>query len=301
MNNITTRALTGTIFLIVLISSILLGSITYYLIFSIILILSQLEFYNLSTIAKANPQKWLGIFTGWLFFTFNFLYAVDFIQFRFFIIFVPLIILLLINELYLYHKYPFTSLAYTYLGLIYIAVPFSLLNYFVFQNGLILVDFNNLNESDDILNQAFDLMSILNPSKTVMYTPYLLLGFFIQIWLYDTFAYLFGVWLGKHRLFERVSPKKSWEGALGGLICTVGLSFFLPLLFPYLPWYNWMTLGFIVVISATYGDLVESLFKRSLNIKDSGNLLPGHGGVLDRFDSVLIAGPIAFVYLQCCL
>jgi phosphatidate cytidylyltransferase len=300
LSNLTTRTLTGAIFLLVLIGSILLGSITYYLIISIILILSQLEFYNLASLAKASPQKWLGIFTGWLLFTFNFLYAVDFIQLRFFIIFIPLIILFLINELYLFHKYPFTSVAYTFLGIIYIAVPLSLLNYFVFHNGLNIVDPDNLNETDDLLNQAVDIMSILNPSKTVVYTPYLLLGFFIQIWVYDTFAYLFGVWLGKHRLFERVSPKKSWEGLIGGMICTVGLSFFLPLLFPYLLWYNWMILGFIVVISATYGDLVESLFKRSLNIKDSGKLLPGHGGVLDRFDSVFIAAPIAFVYILSC-
>lgn len=300
MNNLTTRTVTGIFFLLVLVGAVILGSITFYLIFSIILILSQLEFYNLSTIAKAQPQKWLGIFTGWLLFTFNFLYSVDFIDLRFFIIFIPLLVFFLINELYLFHKYPFTSVAFTFLGIIYIAVPFSLLNYFVFHNGINVLDPDDINEAHDIMNDAVDLMSVLNPGKTIVYTPYLLLGFFIQIWLYDTFAYIFGVWIGKHRLFERVSPKKSWEGAIAGTVFTVGLSFFLPLLFPHLLWYNWMILGGIVVITSTYGDLVESLFKRSLNIKDSGNLLPGHGGVLDRFDSVLIAAPIAFVYLQSC-
>jgi phosphatidate cytidylyltransferase len=300
LNNLITRTLTGAIFLILIIGSILLGSITYYLIFSIILILSQLEFYNLSTLTKASPQKWLGIFTGWLLFTFNFLYAVDFIQLRFFLIFIPLFILFLVNELYLYHKRPFTSVAFTFLGILYVAVPFSLLNYFVFQNGLNIIEPDKLNKTDDVLNQAVDIMSVLNPKDTVVYTPYLLLGFFIQIWVYDTFAYLFGVWLGKHRLFERISPKKSWEGLIGGMVVTVGLSFFLPLLFPYLLWYNWMILGGIVVIASTYGDLVESLYKRSLNIKDSGNILPGHGGILDRFDSVLIAAPIAYIYILSC-
>jgi len=312
LNNLILRALTGAIFLIVIISSILLGSIFYYLVFSTILILSLLEFYKLSTLAKASPQKWLGVFTGWLLFTFNFMYAVDIINIRFFIIFIPLFILFLVNELYLFHRNPFTSVAFSFLGILYIAVPFSLLNYFVFQNGLNLIDPNNIinpnfifdpnkiNAIGGVINQADELMSILNPSNTIIYTPYLLLGFFIQIWAYDTFAYLFGILLGKHRLFERISPKKSWEGLIGGMIFTIGLSFFLPLFFPYLLWYNWMVLGGIVVISSTYGDLVESLFKRSLKIKNSGNLLPGHGGILDRFDSVLIAAPIAFVYIQSC-
>lgn len=300
MNNLSKRTLTGAIFVLALVGSIILGSITFYLMFSIILILTMLEFYNLSTLAKAEPQKWLGIFTGWLFFTFCFLYSVEFIQLRFFMIFIPIFILFLINELYLFHKRPFTSVAFTFLGILYVALPFALLNFFVFQNANLIIDQESINSSDDLINQAFDLMSILNPNKTIVYTPYLLLGFFILIWLYDTFAYVFGVWLGKHRLFERVSPKKSWEGAIGGMIITIGLSFFMPLLFPFLAWYNWMVLATIVVISSTYGDLVESLFKRSLNIKDSGNLLPGHGGVLDRFDSVLIAAPIAFVYLQSC-
>jgi phosphatidate cytidylyltransferase len=251
--------------------------------------------------AKAQPQVWLAIFTAWLFFTFNFLNAVGFIDIKFFIIFIPLVVFFFINELYLFHKRPMSSLGYTFLGLIYIAIPFSLLNYFVFLPAVDVIDPSKvILESADIVNEAVDVMSFLDPNGTIAYTPYLLLGLFIQIWLYDTFAYIFGVWLGKHRLFERISPKKSWEGLIGGAVFTVGLSFFLHLLFENLEWYNWMVLGGITVITSTFGDLVESLFKRSLNVKDSGHLLPGHGGILDRFDSVLIAAPIAFVYLQSC-
>lgn len=298
MNNFTTRALSGVAFIVILVGAVILGSITYFLVFSIILILAMLEFYNLSGFAKAQPQKWLGIFTGWLFFSFNFLYAVDFIKPEYFSVFIPLIILILINELYLYHKYPITSASYTILGIVYIAAPLSFLNYFVFKESPSMLESIIAGDSDDLLNQTVDLMSLLNPANTVVYTPYLLLGFMLLIWIYDTFAYLSGLLIGRHKLFERVSPKKTWEGVIGGMIVTMGLSVFMPLFFPDLLWYNWLILSFITCIAATYGDLIESLFKRTINVKDSGNLIPGHGGVLDRFDSLLIACPIAFVYLQ---
>ncbi len=252
----------------------------------------MLEFYNLSNFALANPQKWLGIFTGWLFFTVNYFYAFDFIQFRYFIIFIPILVLFFINELYLYHKRPFTSLAYSLLGIIYIAVPYSLLSYFVFRTNINVSDIDDITNNEHIINQSIFY------SPTIHYTPYLLLGFFILIWIYDTFAYLIGILIGKHRLFERISPKKSWEGAIGGAIFTLGFSVLFPYFLPILLWYQWLILAVLIVIFATYGDLIESLFKRSLNIKDSGKILPGHGGILDRFDSVLIASPIVFIYLQ---
>lgn len=292
MNSILTRALTGAIFVLLLVASILIGSITFYIIFSVILIISMLEFYNLSNFASANPQKWLGIFTGWLFFTANYFYASDFIQARYFLVFIPIIVLFFINELYLYHKRPFTSLAYSFLGIIYIAVPLSFLNYFVFRTNINILNVDDIASYDYIINQ-----NIFN-SQTIYYTPYLLLGFFILIWIYDTFAYIVGIQIGKHRLFERISPKKSWEGAIGGAIFTIGLSTLFPYFLPILEWYQWLILSVLIVIFSTYGDLIESLFKRSLNIKDSGKILPGHGGMLDRFDSVLIASPIVFIYLQ---
>jgi len=292
LNNILTRSLTGAIFVLLIITSILIGSITFYLTFSIIVILSMLEFYNLSNFALANPQKWLGIFTGWLFFTVNYFYAFDFIHVRFFIVFIPIVILFFINELYLFHKRPFTSLAYSFLGIIYIAVPFSFLNYFVFRTNVNILDINAITNYEYLINQN------IFTSQSIYYTPYLLLGFFILIWIYDTFAYLTGILIGKHRLFERISPKKSWEGTIGGAIFTIGLSTLFPYFINILEWYQWFMFSVLIVIFSTYGDLVESLFKRSLNIKDSGKMLPGHGGILDRFDSVLIASPIIYIYLQ---
>jgi len=131
------------------------------------------------------------------------------------------------------------------------------------------------------------------------YVPDLLLGFFILLWVNDTFAYLTGIMFGKHRLFERISPKKSWEGFFGGLICTVALSLLVAQLFPIiLPWYHWMAVAAIIVVFGVYGDLIESLLKRNLKIKDSGHFLPGHGGILDRFDSVLVSAPMVYFYLR---
>ena len=122
---------------------------------------------------------------------------------------------------------------------------------------------------------------------------------FVLIWVNDTGAYLVGTLLGRHRLFERVSPKKSWEGSLGGLIFTWAGS----LIFWYLtgqqqsPW-HWLVLASLIVVFGTYGDLLESLLKRSVGVKDSGRILPGHGGVLDRFDSILVAAPVVLCYLE---
>ncbi len=130
-----------------------------------------------------------------------------------------------------------------------------------------------------------------------------ILALFIMIWLNDTGAFLIGCNFGKHRLFERVSPKKSWEGFFGGMGFTIVASvlfglfcpdfFALPISLPL-----WITLGILTVICATYGDLFESLIKRSLNIKDSGNIIPGHGGILDRIDSLLFVLPAAYVFLM---
>lgn len=130
-------------------------------------------------------------------------------------------------------------------------------------------------------------------------SPHLLLLLFVLVWINDTFAFLTGCTLGRHRLFERISPKKSWEGFIGGAVFTIlasGLSIFL---FPhtYLGLWAMIGLGVVVTISATLGDLVESLIKRTIGVKDSGNLIPGHGGILDRIDSILFVIPASFAYM----
>lgn len=132
---------------------------------------------------------------------------------------------------------------------------------------------------------------------------HLCLAVFIMIWLNDTGAFIVGSTLGRHRLFERISPKKSWEGFFGGLAFNLGAGALFAIFWKdFFGWQEplgaWMGLGAVVTVFATWGDLVESLMKRSLNIKDSGNLIPGHGGILDRIDSLLFVMPAVFIYLS---
>lgn len=128
--------------------------------------------------------------------------------------------------------------------------------------------------------------------------PFILAMFFI-IWVYDSFCYIFGSLLGKHKLFERISPKKTWEGSIGGAIVTLVVFYFankIPQL-QILSSVEWVILALVVIVAATYGDLVESLLKRNLGIKDSGNIMPGHGGFLDRLDSFYLAVPFVALML----
>lgn len=132
--------------------------------------------------------------------------------------------------------------------------------------------------------------------KNVDFYPHILIGIFILIWIFDSLAYCSGILFGKHKLFERVSPKKSWEGAIGGAIFTVCAGFFMNLMFCEVHRTDWIAISIIVVIFGTLGDLIESMFKRNANKKDSGNLLPGHGGLLDRLDSFIFTVPVVFLY-----
>ena len=186
------------------------------------------------------------------------------------------IIYLLIAELYLKQEDPVSNWAYTMMSQLYIALPFSLLNVLAFRSV----------------------------GSDITYTYLIPLAVFVFLWINDTGAYLCGSLLGKHKLFPRISPGKSWEGSVGGGILVMVIAV--------LVWYlteqygvndlqlsavEWAGLGLTVVVFGTWGDLVESLFKRTLGIKDSGHILPGHGGMLDRFDSSLLAIPAAVVYL----
>ena len=186
------------------------------------------------------------------------------------------IIYLLVAELYLKAEDPIHDWAYTMLSQLYIALPFSLLNVLAFRwNG-----------------------------QEVVYTYLTPLSVFVFLWMNDTGAYLCGSLLGKHKLFPRISPGKSWEGSIGGGILVMAIAVGVYFLTEQLGInelglnaLEWAGLGLTVVVFGTWGDLIESLFKRTIGIKDSGNILPGHGGMLDRFDSSLLAIPAAVVYL----
>ena len=191
------------------------------------------------------------------------------------VVFIPYlvtVIYLMVSELYLKHVDPIQNWAYTMLSQMYIALPFSLLNVLAFT---------------------------ATPQGAVSFNTLLPLSVFVFLWVNDSGAYCVGSLLGRHKLFPRISPGKSWEGSIGGavfvLVAAWAISRFLDSTM--LTTLEWLGLGLVVVVFGTWGDLIESLFKCTLGIKDSGNILPGHGGMLDRFDSSLMAIPAAVVYL----
>ena len=197
-------------------------------------------------------------------------------------VFVPYLvtlIYLMVSELYLKQEDPVHDWAYTMMGQLYIAVPFSLLNVLAFQSD----------------------------AEGIHYVWTIPLSVFVFLWINDAGAYICGSLLGRHKLFPRISPGKSWEGSIGGGILVILVALAIPHLLPlimspssfHLPLSSieFVGLGLVVVIFGTWGDLVESLFKRTLGIKDSGNIMPGHGGMLDRFDSSLMAIPASVVYI----
>lgn len=250
------------------------------------------EFYSIARYTKARPQKYFGVLIGAMIFIMNFLFAVGFINEKFFYVFIPLIILVFINELFLKNNRPFTNISYTLLGIIYIAIPLSLTNFLVFSHSGELFGMQTGGGSDDIVNFIFQ------PDKKTIYSNHILLGFFFLVWSFDTGAYIIGAPFGKHKLFKRISPKKTWEGLLGGILIALIVSFFISKYFNALKISDWIIIALIVGIAGTLGDLVESMFKRSVGIKNSGNILPGHGGLLDRFDSVLFALPVVYAYIR---
>jgi phosphatidate cytidylyltransferase len=179
---------------------------------------------------------------------------------------------LLIKELYNKQDNPINTLAYTFFGQIYIGLSMMFLARMGFSG---------------------------NAAEDSNYSPVFLMSFFVLIWSCDTGAYMVGSTLGKHRMFERLSPKKSWEGFFGGLLFTVIAAIIISMLFPgYLSLSKWIIFALITVAFDTWGDLVESMIKRSLKVKDSGNMIPGHGGILDRLDSCLLAAPAVVIYLM---
>ena len=263
-----TRALSGAVFIAVIIGSILLNQYVYAGMMVVVVVWAMLEYYDIVKKDRVHANKITGVLCGVAVFAAGFFYAQGIISVsgNIFLFLIPVLVFLFISQLYSSDHHSFRAIAYTLSGVAYIAQPFALCNGLAFPEG--------------------------------QYERGILLGFFILLWANDTFAYLTGIMFGKHRLFERISPKKSWEGFFGGLICTVALSMLIAKWFPILPFYHWMAVAAIIVIFGVYGDLIESLLKRNLNIKDSGHFLPGHGGVLDRFDSVLVAAPMVFFYLK---
>jgi len=271
MNNFITRSLSGVVYVALISVSIIYSQYSYLALFAVITGLALWEFYKLledNLSSRINkPMATLG---GVYLFVTGFLYFEGILSMKYMSLWFIVMLYVLISELFVKGENAIRDISNTFLGQIYIALPLMFLSLLGF---------------------------ISNSDGTASYTPILLMSFFSLIWIYDTGAYLFGVTFGKHRLFERISPKKSWEGAIGGAVTAIMASLLINYLFPgYLTAIQWVGFATIIVIFGTWGDLVESMIKRSLNVKDSGNLIPGHGGILDRIDSSLLAGPAVVIY-----
>ena len=269
-SNLAQRAITTLVGGGLILAASIYSDWTYFLIFAVILGFTQMEFYKLSGLDGMLPLKSFGTILGLLIFALTFMVEKERLPNEYLYLIFPLVSLTLFIKLYKKtDKKPFTGVAFTYLGLFYVAAPFSLLNLAVF-------------------------------SVDAVHHYEILVGCLLILWASDTGAYFAGTRFGKTKLFERVSPKKSWEGFLGGAFSALIVAFVLSQYFVVLEDWKWLVIAGIIIIAGTYGDLIESLFKRSIEIKDSGSVLPGHGGFMDRFDGLLLSAPFITAFLKIC-
>ena len=274
MSSLTERFFTATIFVIAMFFGIYGGGYTFVVLFAIISALCLWEFHEIVLEKKTSLDQLriiFGIILGVLPFIFCSILNLDWFEDDYLMlacfgaIFFPMLFLLFIYELYAQSEKPFNNIGFILLGIVYIGMPFTLLNVITFEDNL--------------------------------YQPNIAFGILLLTWMSDTGAYLVGSSLGKTPLFPRISPKKTWEGTLGGILITCLVALIISVLFEELRLIDWVIVATLVAIFAPLGDLTESMLKRSLKVKDSGSLLPGHGGFLDRFDAFIFLLPFVAAYL----
>lgn len=267
MSNLTKRAIAGFVFTITVIGSALLGPWALGALFFFFAMVGLHEFYQMvSHDSSEKPRTVFGFALGIGLYVMLMFYAMERFEGWLFWLLVPVIVLLLITELYHLDKRAVDHISVTVMGLFYVIIPFAMVNTLAFITG-----------------------------KFQWEIP---LGFFIILWGNDTAAYFTGRFLGRHKLYERVSPNKTWEGLFGGVAIAIAGGYVLSKYFLSLEETEWMVVAAIIAVFANLGDLFESHLKRSYGVKDSGNIIPGHGGVLDRFDGLLIALPMVIFYLK---
>jgi phosphatidate cytidylyltransferase len=271
------RLVTGIIGASLMLYGIYWSEWAYFVIFLLISFFTLLEFYKLVELEDGNyPLKTFGTLNGVFLFVLTFLIVKFNLSPKYFVLFLVSMSGAFFIKLYVKTDIkPFANIAFTFLGIIYVSLPYSLMNLAVFNSG----------------EYQFDLV----------------FGTLFILWANDTGAYFSGKNFGRRKLFQRISPKKTWEGSIGGAVFALFIAALIGHFLNGIPLWKWFVIALIIVVAGTYGDLVESLFKRSLRvrnsetagIKDSGNSLPGHGGFLDRFDSFMLSMPfiVAFVIL----
>ncbi|MBR6415841.1 MAG: phosphatidate cytidylyltransferase [Bacteroidales bacterium] len=269
MNNTVKRSISGVGFIAAMLLGLLVNKYLFAVLFLFIMIVMMIEFYRMTMGDKYKWPRATAIFAGAILFVLVFMVAafgvkVDYVG----LALVPIIIVMIFS-LYSKDKTEFWKFSHMYTGFLYIAVPLALSNFIAFKHG--------------------------------EFSGTLLLSFFIIIWASDVGAFVFGSAFGQKygkKLFPEISPKKSWIGFWGGMLCAVLASCILKLtgMFEF-PMVHAIILAIVMDIAGVYGDLFESQWKRSFDLKDSGNIIPGHGGMLDRFDSTLMAFPVGVLYM----
>ena len=271
-SNLATRIVTG-----LTMAAVMLGCL-YFSAFSLLAILLLITFLGLAEFQTLiqqytfyenksdNKEKYILAIVGSLVYLLISLASINFIEIKYVVLCIPIICGLFLKELYAKTTQPYLRLAFNITGILYIAVPFALMNSIASYDGF--------------------------------YQPHRILGLWLLLWANDVMAYFAGRAFGKHPLFKRISPKKTWEGSIGGgistLIVAAAFAYYFGDVFTT---EMWIGAGLIAVFFGSWGDLVESLLKRSIGVKDSGTILPGHGGILDRFDALLFATPLIYTWI----
>ena len=273
--NFLTRTVTAIVFASVMLFCMLKGAAWFVGLFALITVLSTIEYTGLANKHKdANTSRLCATVAAFTFYAAIVGLSAGQGTAILFLPFVFTLMVIMIRELYFKKPSPINDWVHTLFPVIYIALPFALTSLL-----------------------AFDAQG---PDSG--YSPVIPLTLFVFLWCNDVGAYCTGCTIGKHKLFERISPKKTWEGSIGGAVLTMVAAFllhkFLPDWYSFMPVWVWIGMALVVVVFGTWGDLIESLMKREMGIKDSGKILPGHGGMLDRFDSALLAIPATVVYLS---
>jgi phosphatidate cytidylyltransferase len=248
-----------------MIASVTLHPLVFLAVFLFILILGMIEFYRMCSLPESRPAVIPGITAGVVLFLAFFLVTYIGFDNRILLVILASGLILMTIPMFLQNRQPILSASLTFLGVIYVGLPVSIFNFLVYHP----------------YKDGFDYQVVL--------------FLFLILWLNDTGAYITGKLIGKHKLFPRISPKKSWEGIAGGLLMALLTTLLSRPLFPDIQSSHLWILCPVIVITGTFGDLVESTWKRAAGVKDSGTLIPGHGGILDRVDSLIFAAPATFL------
>lgn len=278
LRNLIVRALSGAVLLAIVVAAAWFGENSYGALLFTIVVVGVWEFYRLAEAKGIEPQRWLGLLTSVTLFVSAFcLYMLavgevcctcyEVIMWGSAIALPLLLSAIFVVEVFRNRQQPMLNIATTLMGIIYVALPMSMLLY---------------------------IPSFIAGSSE--WRPEIFLFYLFLVWGNDVFAYLVGILFGKHKMCVRLSPKKSWEGFFGGVAGSLAMG----VLGAYVVGGSvamWLGLALVVSLTSVLGDLVESMFKREVGVKDSGNIMPGHGGMLDRFDALILSAPFAFVYL----